>query len=128
LLGWQLRLRLLFLARINLLKYRLRLPGFELPAPVDDLQKAFDARIARILDAMADRAEGGASQVDEDTAGLLEELEQAVSNHQADQSGDAPEIQMQTFLPLLRRVVEIVRSLDQEMEYIEVSGESRAWN
>jgi hypothetical protein len=42
---WQPRLRLLFLTRIALLKYRLQLPGFELPEPVRLAQEEFDSRL-----------------------------------------------------------------------------------
>jgi multidrug resistance protein MdtO len=126
LLGWQLRLRLLFLARVNLLKYRLRLPGFELPASVDNLQKTFDARIAGIFAAMADRVDGRADHVDENAEVLLLQLERAVSEYQFEQSDYSTENRMQTFLSLSRRIIEIARSLDQEMEYIEVAEQTHA--
>jgi multidrug resistance protein MdtO len=116
----------LFLARVNLLKYRLRLPGFELPASVDNLQKTFDARIAGIFAAMADRVDGRADHVDEDAKVLLLQLERAVSEYQSEQSGYSTESRMQTFLSLSRRIIEIARSLDQEMEYIEVAEQTHA--
>ena len=55
---WQPQLRALFVTRIALLKYRLQLPGFELPDPARVAQQEFDDRLARMLDGMADRMEG----------------------------------------------------------------------
>jgi multidrug resistance protein MdtO len=121
LLGWQLRVRLLFLARINLLKYRLRLPGFELPAPVEDLQKAFDARAARILRIMADRVDGRADEVGESPELLIEQLQQTVNEYESIQSDDSLEGHLNTFVLLSRRMVETLRSLHQEMQYVGAS-------
>src|SRR5258708_21865662 len=54
---WQPQLRMLFLTRITLFKYRLQLTGFELPAAVRASQLDFDRRLATILDKMAKRIE-----------------------------------------------------------------------
>jgi multidrug resistance protein MdtO len=59
---WQPHLRALFLTRIVLLKYRLQLPGFELPEAVRVAQQEFDDNLAKMLDGMAERMEGKASQ------------------------------------------------------------------
>jgi multidrug resistance protein MdtO len=55
---WQPQLRTLFLMRITYLKYRLQLPGFELPDSVRHWQRQYDDHSADILDDMADRIEG----------------------------------------------------------------------
>jgi multidrug resistance protein MdtO len=55
---WQSQLRTLFVLRNASLKYRLQLPGFELPESVRLLQQAYDERSARMLEEMADRIEG----------------------------------------------------------------------
>jgi multidrug resistance protein MdtO len=55
LLRWQLRLRELFSLRLTLLRYRLHLPGFELPDSMRRAQEAFDIRIAKRLEAIADK-------------------------------------------------------------------------
>ena len=60
LLDWQMQFRGIFIARATLIKYRLNLPGFELPAPIRAAQASFDEEIARLLDSMADRLEGRA--------------------------------------------------------------------
>jgi len=54
---WQPQLQTLFLMRITSLKYRLRLPGFELPAPVLRELEEHDQRSAQLLEQMADWVE-----------------------------------------------------------------------
>jgi hypothetical protein len=49
--------------RIASLKYRLQLPGFELPESVRIWQRQYDDRSAGILSDMADRIEGKALEV-----------------------------------------------------------------
>ena len=58
LLEWQLQLRILFLVRVALLKYRLRLPGFELPEEVLRAQEQLDARNAQRLENLAGLVSG----------------------------------------------------------------------
>jgi len=55
---WQPQLRTLFLMRITAWKYRVQLPGFELPEAVRAWQQVYDERSADILDSLADRVEG----------------------------------------------------------------------
>ena len=50
-------LRILFIIRIVLWRYRLRLPGFELPEAIQPAHEEFDNRMATALDRMADRLE-----------------------------------------------------------------------
>jgi multidrug resistance protein MdtO len=52
---WQLELRALFLMRIALWKYRVQLPGFELPEPVRVAQQECDYQSAKVLDDIAER-------------------------------------------------------------------------
>jgi len=59
---WQPQLRMLFLMRIVLWKYRVQLPGFELPKPVAMAQQEFDHHLATTLHGMADRMEGKSSE------------------------------------------------------------------
>jgi multidrug resistance protein MdtO len=54
---WQPELRTLFLMRIALWKYRVQLPGFELPEPVRMAQQEFDYQSGEMLDNMAHRLE-----------------------------------------------------------------------
>lgn len=48
---WQPQLRTLFVMRIAFLKYRLQLPGFELPESIRLRQQAYDEQSARMLEA-----------------------------------------------------------------------------
>jgi multidrug resistance protein MdtO len=75
---WQPQLRMLFLTRITLFKYRLQLTGFELPATVRASQREFDSRLAVVLDGMADRMEGQTPAEDHDFKDAFERLEKAV--------------------------------------------------
>jgi multidrug resistance protein MdtO len=55
LLRWQLQLRIIFLTRIALLRYLLRLPGFEIPEPLLRTQEIVDGQLAERLERLADR-------------------------------------------------------------------------
>jgi multidrug resistance protein MdtO len=55
LLRWQLQLRIVFVTRIALLRYLLRLPGFEIPEPLLRTQEIADGQVAERLERLADR-------------------------------------------------------------------------
>jgi multidrug resistance protein MdtO len=55
LLRWQLQLRIVFLTRIALLRYILRLPGFEIPEPLLRTQEIVDGQLAERLERLAGR-------------------------------------------------------------------------
>ncbi|RZU35752.1 multidrug resistance protein MdtO [Edaphobacter modestus] len=55
LLRWQLQLRIIFVTRIALLRYLLRLPGFEIPEPLLRTQEIADGQLAERLERLADR-------------------------------------------------------------------------
>jgi multidrug resistance protein MdtO len=55
LLRWQLQLRIVFVTRIALLRYLLRLPGFEIPEPLLRTQEIADGQLAERLERLADR-------------------------------------------------------------------------
>jgi multidrug resistance protein MdtO len=59
---WQPELRALFLMRGATFKYRLQLPGFELPKDVLGSLQAYDECSAQMLEMIANRVEGKASQ------------------------------------------------------------------
>src|SRR6201999_3410239 len=52
------QMRILFIMQVAEWKYRVQLPGFELPEAIAVLQREFDDRLAKSLDAMADQVEG----------------------------------------------------------------------
>jgi multidrug resistance protein MdtO len=96
---WQPQLRTLFLMRIASLKYRLQLPGFELPEQVLISLHEYDSRSAALLDDVADWIEGTArpGQIPRDS---LKEMEQSLPSHA---------------VTLLRRIDSITNSVAEEI-------------
>jgi len=110
---WQPQLRMLFITRVALLKYRLQLPGFELPQSVRLAQRDFDEHLAVKLEGMADRLQSKAPQEGEDLDASLVHLEGIVrSRSSAPGAGTA---NIQTLLLLSRRVESLAASLDKEI-------------
>jgi multidrug resistance protein MdtO len=111
---WQPQLRMLFLTRITLFKYRLQLTVFELPAAVRPSQLEFDRRLATILDRMANRMEGSAPAEDHDFKDAFENLEKAVKTC----CSEEPErsIDLQTFLALSDTATGLVISLAKQIQ------------
>ncbi|HME11869.1 MAG TPA: FUSC family protein [Candidatus Acidoferrum sp.] len=110
---WQPQLRTLFLIRVALLKYRLRPPGFELPAPVELAQQEFDAQLAKVLDAMADGLQGKAPEVKENLENSLKRLEQTVTTCCSSGPKESLPAKLQTFLALSRSIESVTTSLVQ---------------
>ncbi len=122
--GWQPQLRSIFLTRIALLKYCLRLPGFELPEAVRLAQREFDNDVAGALEGMANRIEGnvpggrekavaGVSPADLETS--FKRLEQTTVTCCPELPKGALTAQLQTFLPLSRRIERLTSALDKEI-------------
>jgi multidrug resistance protein MdtO len=111
--GWQPQLRMLFVTRIALLKYRLQLPGFELPERVRLAQREFDERLAATLDGMADRLPGEAHQGKESLEASLALLEETVRTGGSDEATGAGSTQ--TFLPLSRRIESLAVFLEKDI-------------
>jgi len=109
---WQPQLRMIFIVRIALLKYRLGLTGFELPEKIRAAQKEFDAWLAQLLDGMADRLEGKAPQESESRESPIEPLEKAIQSLPPEE-GAAFEARAQTFLSLSRSIESLTTSLDK---------------
>src|ERR1700729_3226621 len=55
LLRWQLQLRIIFVTRIALLRYLLRLPGFEVPEPLLQTQEFAASQVSERLERLADQ-------------------------------------------------------------------------
>ena len=111
---WQPNLRMLFITRIVLLKYRLRLPGFELPEALQPAQQEFDSHLAAALDGMADRLEGAETKQPEDLTSAYAQLEQAASKASPDpQHQRTPTLQ--SLLLLSQRVADLTDSLEQDI-------------
>jgi multidrug resistance protein MdtO len=112
---WQSQLRPLFLTRNALLKQRLQLPGFELPEAVRVAQEEFDERLARVLDDMADRMEGKASERGGGFTDAFGRLEQTVRAFGSEGPQGALAAALQTFLALSRSLASVTMSLDKEI-------------
>ena len=109
------QLRTIFVTRTALLKYRLQLPGFELPDAVRVAQQEFDNRLAETLDGMAGRMEGKAPETKENLEESLERLEQTIRTCCSEQPQDVLAARLQTFLPLSRRIGDLTISLSKEI-------------
>ena len=64
--------------RVALWRYRVRVSGFELPAPVATAQQEFDEALADVMEGMADRPEGKTSQGKDDFEDAFDRLERTV--------------------------------------------------
>jgi multidrug resistance protein MdtO len=112
---WQPQLRMLFLTRIILFKYRLQLNGFELPAPILASQLEFDTRLAGMLDRMADRMERKAPTEDHDFKDAFERLERVVRTCCSQGLQQSIASELKTFLALSRTAQGLVMCLSNEI-------------
>jgi multidrug resistance protein MdtO len=112
---WQPQLRTLFLIRVALLKYRLRLSGFDLPEPVELAQQEFDEELAKVLDGMADRVEGKASERKDHLEHSFEHLEETIRSCRSEGSQESLSAKLHTFLALSRNIESVTVSLDKEI-------------
>jgi multidrug resistance protein MdtO len=112
---WLPQLRILFIMRVALWRYRVRVSGFELPAPVATAQQEFDEALADVMDGMADRSEGKTSQGKDDFEDAFERLERTVRSYccEGPQGSLAPELQ--AFLALSRTIENVTLCLDNEI-------------
>ncbi|HEY6768198.1 MAG TPA: hypothetical protein VI386_25875, partial [Candidatus Sulfotelmatobacter sp.] len=112
---WQPPLHTFLVIRLLLLKYRLQLPGFELPPAVRAAQREFDDHLANALDGMADRLEGKAPEGKDDFEYAFERLENTARSccSKGPQGLLAPELR--TFLALSRSLENVTSSLDNEI-------------
>jgi multidrug resistance protein MdtO len=106
-IGWQPQLRMLFITRVALLKYRLQLPGFELPQPVELAQQEFDEHLAVTLNGIADRVNGEVSTRAESLQDSFARLEQTIQTSEPAESQGVLSSHLQTFLHLSRRIVSL---------------------
>lgn len=110
---WQTQLRILFITRIVLWRYRVGFPGFELPEAIQRAQEEFDNRMARALDGMADRMKGDGPGQKDDLKSAFAQLEQSVRRALANQHPLTPQIQ--SFLLLSGRIAALADSVEQEI-------------
>jgi multidrug resistance protein MdtO len=113
---WQPQLRALFLMRGVSLKYRLQLPGFELPEAVIVSLQAYDECSAQMLENIADRMEGKTSEgrpVSADSFALLEQIRESC---RVDESRLLLSERGGTFVPLLRQIDQLTNRLANQIE------------
>jgi len=110
---WQPQLRTLFILRTASLKYRLQLPGFELPETVRHQQEAYDEHSARMLEQIADRIEGQELAI----AGGADQERQKRSLYdvEARAARELPDAQAQSFVTLLGKIDAVTNSLAAEV-------------
>jgi len=121
---WQPQLRALFLMRIASLKYRLQLPGFDLPEAVRVSQREYDDRSAGMLEDIADRIEGRGRQVERVPGSAFERLEQTVQTCSPGESQEAPQVRLRSYLSLLREIDRLTTSLDEDIPTDEIGQSS----
>jgi multidrug resistance protein MdtO len=112
---WQPELRTLFVMRVASVKYRLQLPGFELPETVRLRQQAYDDHSARMLEEMADWIEHNATRARnniDDAQGFLKETVQGI---QAEEGPQLPRGRVQSLITLLRGIDGLTTSLASEI-------------
>jgi len=114
-LDWQLQLRMLFISCVALVKYRMQLPGFELPEPVRPAQQQFEACLSRTLDGMADHLEGRAQEGTENLEAAFARLKESVRNFGSAEVQGALAAHVNTFLALAEKITGLTVSLDKEI-------------
>ena len=117
-LRWQPNLRMLFVLQIATRKYRLQLPGFELPEAVATEQRKFDDDLAQALDGMADRLEGRAPEDECSLEQQLLGLERTVQHDCTAAPPDTFKSRHQAFLLLYRTIGSVAACLQGEMRSV----------
>ena len=111
---WQPNLRMIFITRLVLWKYRARLPGFELPEAIHPAQDEFDNRLAKALEGVADRTEGNESTQKQDLSKAYAQLEQAAWKG-SPKTQNQFSSQIRSFLLLSRRIALLADSLEKQI-------------
>ena len=112
---WQADVRMLFLMEIAWLKYRLQLPGFELPEALREAQQEFSDKLARTLEGMAGRLEGGPQNEKPNFEDSLKRLKRNIQTCCSRTSSEEETAQLQTLQSLSNRMASLMISLDNEI-------------
>jgi multidrug resistance protein MdtO len=112
---WQPQLRTLFVMRNASSKYRLQLPGFELPESVRLLEQAYDEHSARMLEEMADRIERNAAPETNGVDDSQELFNKIIERLQREDSSQLPPGRAQSLITLLRGIDGLTTSLASEV-------------
>jgi len=113
---WQPQVRILFLTRIALWKYRAQLPGFELPEAIQAAQQEFDHKLAEKLEAMANCLEGEYPPREQTSDSPFERLEQTIQVYSSKEVNVSFAARFPAFLGLCRAAEKLTLSLDNELK------------
>ena len=108
---WQSRLRALFLLRGAALRYRLEMPGFEIPPQMEPAQREFDTQMSAVFDGIADRMEGVANPKTNHLAEAFQRLEVAAKACDAGALAHLPD-----FIALSRTSEHLALSVAQDVQ------------
>ncbi len=106
------QMRVLFIMQIAEWKYRVQLPGFEVPEVIAVQQREFDDRLSESLDAMADRVEGRSTGVQQTLQKARARLERTI---QAYRPKGTSEGRFDALLLLGRKIESSILSLTNEI-------------
>jgi multidrug resistance protein MdtO len=113
---WQTQIRMLFITRIVVWKYRAHLPGFELPEPVAEAQREIDNNLALGLEEIADRMEERQSPGEKPTLeNSIAHFERTVQNYRSQELKQTFAAQFEALLALDRRIQGLMVSLNEEI-------------
>jgi len=112
---WQPQLRTLFVMRISFLKYRLQLPGFELPEIVRLRHQAYDEHSARMLEEMANLIEQKTPPTRNSVEDSQELLSRTIDAIQVQDSAQVSPGRAQSFITLLRGIDGLTTCLVSEI-------------
>jgi multidrug resistance protein MdtO len=115
-LCWQPQLRMLFVGCVALLKYRLQLPGFELPEQVRLAQRELEESLARTVDAMAARLLGEVSERAQSLDAALARLRDSVQILASNEAQGALTAHATTLLSLSERITKLALSVAKDVE------------
>ena len=115
LLSWQPELRMLFISCITLLKYRLQLPGFELPDAVRLAQRDFEDCLARTLYDLANRLERKPSDSSNDLKQAVVHVTEIIRNSGTTAAGRKAGQQLKTFSVLSERITDLAVALNRDI-------------
>ena len=118
---WQPQLRTLFIMRIASLKYRLQLPGFELPETVRLRQQAYDDHSAHMLEQIAHWIENDTPYTSNAVEQTHELLNRTIEAIHSEPPANLPAGDGQSFITLLRGIDGLSTSLAAEIA-------SRTWH
>jgi len=112
---WQPQLRTLFLMRIALRKYRLQLPGFELPELLRVQLETYDSDSARLLEKMADWVERNEPPLTDSGDAAPEHPNSTVERIAAEAAAQLPPGRAQSLITLLLGIHEVTTVLASEI-------------